>query len=98
MSIRQSPSDVTATARSSTAAGWPQLCRCRLGQGQLANAEEEPEDREVAGRCDEWSDPGWYAQAEREVEDVGEVDLRARCRCCHRSFPAGPSCTWRAVK
>jgi hypothetical protein len=55
-------------------AGWPQLCRCRPCQSQLSNAEEEPEDREVDGGRDEGSDPGRYAQAEREVEDVAEPE------------------------
>jgi hypothetical protein len=47
---------------------------CRPGQGQLSNAEEEPEDREVDCRRDEGSDPDRHAEAEREVEDVAEPE------------------------
>jgi hypothetical protein len=40
----------------------------------LSDAEEESEDREVDGRRDEGRDPGRYAQAECEVEDVAEPE------------------------
>jgi hypothetical protein len=38
----------------------------------VSNADEEPKDREIDSRCDEWSDPGRNSEPEREVEDVAE--------------------------
>ena len=54
------------------------MCRCRLGQGQLSDAEEECEDREVDSGRDEWRNPDGYAQAECEVEDVVKGDMKVR--------------------